>query len=311
MPVTVLRHLVLNKLVNATHSLRLPFTPSQARLQLEESLAKFRQDKRFRALPSHVHVPVTNMDIRIGALDLGDPERLHAARELLRTFDFASSVGNPTSTPLSVTLRGLSSGYVSRRERTRFFNAPALEAPWLDRLSDDLALAFKINKIPYTSSKEPYFGSSFAHHVTLVNLRYFRIRTETPTSEPGARWRRKTEIPAFEAGDIYKEYADTVWVHNLPLDRICLSLKGLRDKMKNNEIIGSGYKHILSVPLPGASDTTLEPEDPEIIYVKSTARARALRTTMPHVITSETDPLEIKRPPPEIKRPSSGLVLAI
>ena len=250
-----------------THVLRLPFPSSSARLQLEKSLAEFREAKQFNASPSYAHIPVSRMEIRLGQFYFQDPEQLLAARGILRAFDFASSVKDATATPLSVTLKGLTSGAKEQRENTQLLFAAVLGTPWLDRLGKDLAAAFERQKLPYVPMYAGYSGARFAYKVPLVNVRGSSTGTlKTLKLTPS----NKGAVMKQLMHDIYPEYVDRVWVHNLPLDRICLSTRGLKALVKNDELIYSGYENILSVPLPGAPDNPLEAEVPAIKYVKST-----------------------------------------
>ena len=277
---------------NVTHLLRIPFPASDARLELEKSLAEFRTDDQIKALPSFAHIPISRMDIKVGLLSLRDPERFQAARELLRTFDYASSVSGAGATPLSVTLSGLSSGgNTEQREFTQRLYAPILGTPWLDRLREDLVTAFRNQK--FTDREitcRGFYGSTF-DQVSLMNLRFFR--TENLNLKPSVWKYGKTVRPKIDAKNIYAKYANKVWVDHLPLDRICLSLTGLKEMVKQNKVIGAGYEDILRMPLSGTPGTILEPEDPEITYVKSMAKIRARRVVMPPVTSSETDPTEI------------------
>ena len=275
-----------------THVLRIPFPSSDARLQLEKSLAEFREDKLLKALPSFAHIPVSSMNIRVGRLSLGDPERFQAAREILRTFDFASCVSGAGATPLSVTLSGLSSGgNGEQRELTQMLFAPVLGAPWLGRLREELVAAFQNQKITSSPMAWCYSNGSSFDLVQLMNLRFFR--TEVYNSKLFYRRNTRTMVPHIDARDIYAKYANRVWVDHLPLDRICLYTKGLKDMVKNNKVIGVGREEILRISLSGAPGTILEPEDPEITYVKSMDTIRARRVIMPLVTSLETDPMEI------------------
>ena len=282
--------------VNITHVLRIPFPPSNALLQLDKSLAQLRQDELLKAVPSYAHIPVSRMDIGVGVFDLRDPERLRVARETMGAFDFASSVGGAKATPLSVTLSGLSSGGSEdgKRPLTSRFLATIREAPWLDRLCDDLVAAFRNQGVNYKAMTD-FPGGRSSLKVALVDIGFFRTQTLRKWRGKGKYRGQSSRIvrPKFEAGDIYARYANKVWVDNLPLDRICFSNTGLKDMIKNNEVVGTGWETILSRPLSGTPGMTLEPEDPEIKYVKSAERASASRVIMPLIVSSSTDPMDI------------------
>ena len=239
------------------------------------------------------------MDIKLGNLYIKKPKQLLAACEILRAFDFASSVGDATAMPLSITLQGLTSGsLVEQREETTTFCAPILTAPWLKQLDEDLAAAFKRQEVPYAASTKSYPGARLPYQIQLVNLSLFRTDSratkQRSRNDPWTRNHPSLKVPHFKAGDIYEKYADKVWVKNLPLDRICLRTKGIKDVIKRDEIVGSGFEDILSVPLSGAPETTLKPRDPEIKYQKGSDYKKAGQIIMPFITSSETKPRKVR-----------------
>ena len=98
--------------------------------------------------------------------------------------------------------------------------------------------------------------------------------------------------PQFAAGDIYKKYANKVWVKDLPLDRICLRTKGLKDMIKKKEVVGWGYDDILSMPLSGAPETTLEPRDRGIKYVTNPDQRRVKQYMIDRFTSANNDPMK-------------------
>lgn len=263
-----------------THFLRIPFPKSKARNHLNKSLAEFRHDQRFEAIPPYAHIRASNLVISMGYLDLRDPKHLRSACETLRAFDF-SNVTGANRTPLTIGLRGITSTRPDNQKKITYtFCASVIGARWLDWLGNALIAAFKRQEIPFNPAGDPSSTSRFPYKVHLMNLGFFK--TAIPDFrhifiDPG-----KMRTPGiFEGRDIYAKYAGKDWVRDLPLDRICLSPKGLKDMYKGNKYIGSGHENTLTMSLSGM---TLDPEDTAIVYEKSKTRVNARRVTLPLII---------------------------
>lgn len=93
-----------------TYSLRIPLVTRASRLPLEETLKILRDDKLTAAIPPSAWRSVDSLSISMGVLSLHTRDRLAKAREVMENLNLASNLGGEVTQPLSVTLRGLSSG---------------------------------------------------------------------------------------------------------------------------------------------------------------------------------------------------------
>ena len=107
----------------------------------------------------------------------------------------------------------------------------------------------------------------------VMNTRFF----QTNYLKRQRGWKRS---PLFHAKEMYSEFEDKIWVEDMSLNLLCLTASGLRDMYKEKDFVKTGYRDILSIPLSGASDTTLEP-DSKITYKSSKARQSAQEIILP------------------------------
>ncbi len=77
------------------------------------------------------------------------------------------------------------------------------------------------------------------------------LRTDIPNEKPTLKRRNAFLEPTFDASDLIAKYKDFEWTTDFPLERLCISELGLKDIVRNREVVGMGYRDIASVPLPG------------------------------------------------------------
>ena len=95
------------------------------------------------------------------------------------------------------------------------------------------------------------------HGVQVDVLDLESCRSNEPKDKTGLEQYNLYKEPVFEATALYDAFKYTVWMENIPLERLCLTHLGFKDLRKRGTVIGRGYQSIYSVPHPGASKSPL------------------------------------------------------
>ena len=271
-----------------THALRIPVATFQSRFRLQSVIQRLRDDPSTGALPSIAWTSVDSLAI---------PRQIAMACELLRGFDVTSYLEEDTTVLLSVDLRGLHSSIPGERRAftnrlyTSLINPATVKS--LQRLYQSLRALFEQSKFLVTNNCDSN-GPMTPAHVKLMNT--MRLRSDQMTTKPKLEQYNLNRAPLYDARDLYETYGDSLWVENIPLERICLTDLRLMDFVKRGEVVGTGYRSLLSIPLPGASNEVIAWEDPEVRYVPAACAKRRKNPITPLIIPSNSHPIAVDPP---------------
>lgn len=280
-----------------THVLRMPLATFQSRSRLQSVTQRLRDDPLTGALPSVAWVSVDTLAIHMGQLSLRNPQQIALACELLQGFDATSRLGGNTAVPLSVDLRGLHSSVPGEQRPFTHWLYTSLRIPAtissLLRLTESLRALFQKQKLLVTNPLDPDNHTAIPHVKLMTTI---HLSSNEVNTKPTLKEYKLLRIPLFDAKDLYEKYQDFVWAENIPLERICLTELYLSDFMKKGEVVGTGYRSLSSIPLPGASDEVIPWEDPEVHYVRSTKAMRRKNPVTPLIIPSNSHPIAVDSP---------------
>ena len=113
------------------------------------------------------------------------------------------------------------------------------------RLSPDQQDRLKIPRKPYT---------------TLISTRYLDGSEVNNSPELVSEGSYRTIRPRFNATGLWREYFDFPWARNFQLEKLSICEMGLMHIYSQGKLVGSGYKEVASVPLPGASSVSTGPD---------------------------------------------------
>ena len=82
-----------------------------------------------------------------------------------------------------------------------------------------------------------------------MNLKWFR--TDVANQKITLSGKGYVRSPNFDSSDLVQKYKDLEWTTEFPLERLCISERGLKDFRKDGELVRTGFHDIASVPLPG------------------------------------------------------------
>lgn len=280
-----------------THVLRIPLATLQSRSRLQSVTQRMRDDPLTGALPSVAWASVDSLAIHMGKLSLRNPQQIALACELMQDFDVTSCLRENTAAPLSVDLRGLHSPVPGEQQPfpyrlyTSLINPATISS--LLRLKASLRALFLKQKLLVTNPRDPD-NHTIIPHVKLMST--VHLRSNELNTQPNLKEYKLLRLPRFDAKDLYETYKDFVWAENIPLERICLMEIRLSDFVKKDEVVGTGYRSLSSIPLPGASNEVIPWEDPEVHYVPSTKAIRRKNPVTPLIIPSNSHPIAVDSP---------------
>ena len=280
-----------------THVLRVPLATSRSRLRLQSVIRSLRDDPLTGALPSVAWESVDSLAIHVGKLSLRDSRQIALACELLQGFDVTSCLGENSAVPLAVDLRGLHSPVpgVQQQFTHRLYTSLSNPAttPSLLRLQNSLRTLFREQKLLVTNQNDPYYCTIQPHVklMTTMHLRSNQLNTKATLMQY-----KFHHIPKYDAKDLYEKYKDFLWTENIPLERICLTELNSSDFLKKGSVVGTGYRSLSSIPLPGASKEVIPWEDPEVHYVRAARTQRWKNPVTPLIIPSNSHPIAVDSP---------------
>jgi len=258
-----------------THFLRVPFATSISTPLLQKSIQEIARDPIAAALPQIAWNNPSQVRFTITALSLKTPDRVNAAAQLLHGLDKTqiadqiaiSSHKNRSMPPATqdttirdqgslasgqapaVALQGLQDPQrtVHYPHATRELRCYVKEyAPFLAHFRSLVCFEFeKAGFVPVAPIKPSGIVAC-----TLMDIRY--LRTNVWRSDPAVRGKERRLQPNFDASDLHFKYENYPWTTYFPLEKLCISEIGLKDFLQEGKVVGTGYRDIACVPLPGA-----------------------------------------------------------
>lgn len=253
------------KYYGITHFLRIPFATPESTPQFLQSLRHVSQDPIAAALPQAAWKTPNELYQSMGPLSLLKPGRLDGAIRLLRELDMdqiaraiaarsdtdivtnstcrSSGMVQAVQAPI-ISLQGL--GLIPAYERTRELTCDVKgDRRWIEQFKLIVSKIFQDADLIRLSSP-----MSRPLCLKLMTTKY--LRTDEPNTKPTLKGRNAFLQPSFDASDLFAKYRDFKWTTDFPLERLCISELGLKDIVRNGEVVGMGYRDIASVPLPGS-----------------------------------------------------------
>lgn len=252
-----------------THFLRVPFATSISTPLLQKSILEIARDPIAAALPQIAWNNPSQVHFTITALSLKKPDRVNAAAQLLQGLDMnqIADQKNRSMQPATqdttirdqetlasgqapaVALQGLQDPQrtVHYPHATRELRCYVKEyGPFLAHFRSLVCLEFeKAEFVPVAPMKPSSIVAC-----TLMDIRY--LRTIVWRSDPAVRGKERRLQPNFDASDLHLKYENFPWTTYFPLEKLCISEIGLKDFLQEGKVVGTGYRDIACVPLPGA-----------------------------------------------------------
>lgn len=290
MPVNIRRY-------GITHFLRIPFATSRSIPQLLHSLGQVAQDPIAVALPRAAWSTPDELHYSVGPLSLGKPGRLDRAIRLLRELNMdriSETIAGSSGTNVSkktayhsaqapiVSLQGLGISPADNKvlRSTKVLSCDFGETrPFLEQFRLIVSKVFQdadLMQVSYQMSKPMI--------LKVMSLTY--QRTDLPNDKPTMKGRHFFLCPSFDASDLVAKYRDFKWTIDFPLERLCISELGLKDIVRNGEVVGTGYHDIASVPLPGSVSSGAPDRNSNDTYIKAAKTIKKSHPVCPLVIPS-------------------------
>ena len=147
--------------------------------------------------------------------------------------------------------------------------------PWLHHITPIVFSLFADRG--YTPLKPPQFPPL---NVKMMTTDYLRA--------PGVRKIGYPRSPNFDASALLSEYKDHSWTTEVPLERICLSQFGVKDVIRQGQVIRTGYRDVAAAYFPGMFQDMDNAEHSTDAYVKAAKCNQKKQPLMPRVIPSST-----------------------
>lgn len=290
-----------------THFLRVPLATSRSRPQLRESLDLAAQDPITAALPRRTWSVPDEMHYVLGALGLQSPAAVEKAVQILKNMDLHrmietlvactrdSTISFDTAKPFSsndrarhplerpmVTLRGLYPAPTSEYpSRTKSLTCNITERmPFLSKFRQEVLKPFsKARLMPAVAEEKLLIAtlmttSSLHADVVKSGLRHM-----------GKGYRRN---PYFDASDFHEKYNDFPWTTEFPLEKLCISEIGLKDFWREDNVVGTGFRELASIPFPGTAPEVISTQEPDIEYTRAAKQANDYSRETPLVFPSNS-----------------------
>lgn len=259
-----------------THFLRIPFATSISTPQLQQSILQVARDPIAAALPQAAWSYPSQVHFAITSLSLKSPDRVNAAVQLLQELDMPQIADHiatsfPKNHPVQPAVKDIS---IREEEALVSGQAPVVALQGLQEVrrmanypqaTKDLHCHVKENKpflahfrslvrvelekagfVP-VSPLEP----SGIVACTLMYTKY--LRTSVWLGKPVLKGKTCRLQPNFDASDLHIKYENFPWTTDFPLEKLCITEFGLKDFLKDGKVVGTGYRDIACVPLPGVS----------------------------------------------------------
>lgn len=79
------------------------------------------------------------------------------------------------------------------------------------------------------------------------------LRSSVWRSRPSLGGKKCRLQPDFDASDLHLKYENNPWTTEFPLEKLCISEIALKDFLTDGKVVGTGYRDVACVPLPGVS----------------------------------------------------------
>jgi len=239
----------------------------------------------------------------VGVLSLSKPGRLDRAIRLLRELNMeriaraiaatsdpdvvtksvrqSTEIVKPAQAPI-ISLQGLGLGPSDER-----FLRNAKELSCHIRENRPFLEQFKliVSKI-FQDAELIQVSSPITRRLILKLMNTAYLRTDIPNEKPTLKGRNAFLEPSFDASDLISKYRDFTWTTDFPLERLCISELGLKDFVRNGEVVRMGSRDIASVALPGSMSGGAPDEVPNDTYKKAAKTIKKTHPVCPLVIPS-------------------------
>ena len=274
-----------------THFFRIPLaTPGTCTL-LAKSFDALKNDRALANVPHIAWRTIDSLGISLGELALENDTQIREACKALETLNIGFDNEIEPLGEMKITLKGLSSGRPDeQRPFTHDLSASIIDHGCISNLRRRLHRIFDEQQLPYRSKRvrRPGHDESL-RQVKIMTTAY--LNCEQPNLKPTLNQYGISRRVKVDARDVFATYGNTVWIEDLPLKKLCISTIGLKDIVKNGEIIGQGYEDICSVPLLDRSNIEEEEERPDIVeYVRASMNFTSNKIKCPFIITSDPNP---------------------
>lgn len=104
-------------------------------------------------------------------------------------------------------------------------------------------------------------------YTTLITTGYIDSKEVNYNPELVSEGSYRTKRLRFDATGLWREYNDLLWARNFQLEKLRICEMGLKNIYNKGKLVGTGYKEVASVPLPGASSVSTGPDLPGDLMV--------------------------------------------
>ena len=274
-----------------THVLTMPLATSKTRPQVQMFLDRLRNHESTAALPYPAWCTADSLGLLLGRVCLSGPDQLKALCEDLKKFNAPAILGTELGKGLPITLKGLHSGEPGvQRAFTNRLCADVTNAQPVTILKNELYNLFKSHGLPFgRSTREDVLKEDANRTFVVVMSTAFLLKSdefrERPVSKP--LHLRVPRYSVFDAREVYPAFEDTLLVENLPLEQICLRENGLKDIVKNGDVIGQSPGDIFRVSLSDPAESDYVENDPSLEYVKASTTQNSEQNKTPFLISSD------------------------
>ena len=273
-----------------THFLCIPLSTSTSRPMFSDAYRNIMNDPLSSSIPKPAFKYPEELHISLALLNLGAPQRLDQALNLLRTRDYEGILDNtfhsyaantqcPAKTVpsshsiLEVAVKGLYlnplqplSPHPDPKKSIHLHASVSDRSQLLPRVCADIFQMFRdadlvANNIT-AGSRDQVQHLLRGLFTQMVSTK--RLHTIVDNLDPSSE---KMDV-RFDPTDLLHKHRDLIWAEPFKLEKLSIRELGLQDIFRDGRLISRGYKEIGSVPLPGAPIVQPEPWLEGATYVK-------------------------------------------